>query len=84
MVFPIMAPLDPPGTMIWTNLNESTIIPAETLRPDHEQKVEEYLGTLLNYSFTQMHFFDEASIITTSGNCRYGHSYLGERAVEVQ
>ncbi|XP_021364256.1 uncharacterized protein LOC110457353 [Mizuhopecten yessoensis] len=32
----------------------------------------------------QLHFFDEASVVRTAGNRRYGHSVKGTRAVEVQ
>ena len=45
-----------------------TVMPAETLRPGHEQRVDAFLATLLNYNYTQIHFFDEASIIATFGN----------------
>ena len=50
-------------------------MPAETLRPGHEQRVDAFLATLLNYNYTQIHFFDEASIIATSGNRSYGHAH---------
>ncbi|KAK3085622.1 hypothetical protein FSP39_006274 [Pinctada imbricata] len=59
-------------------------IPAETLRPNHDQIVNNYFASLLNYDYTQMHFFDEASIVSTAGNRGYGHSLVGTRAVEVQ
>lgn len=61
-----------------------TVVPTETLRPGHEQRVDTFLSTLLNYDFTQMHFFDEASIVATSGNRSYGHSHTIKRAIEVQ
>ena len=59
-------------------------MPAETLRPGHEQRVDAFLATLLNYNYTQIHFFDEASIIATSGNRSYGHAHKSKRAIEVQ
>lgn len=61
-----------------------TVMPAETLRPGHEQRVDAFLATLLNYNYTQIHFFDEASIIATSGNRSYGHAHKSKRAIEVQ
>ena len=50
-------------------------MPAKTLRLGHEQRVDAFLVTLLNYNYTQIHFFDEASIIATSGNGSYGHTH---------
>ena len=31
-----------------------------------------------------LHFFDEASVIHTTANRRYGHAYIGEPAIEFQ
>ena len=61
-----------------------TTIPAETLRPGHDGLVNAFFASLLGYNYMQLHFFDEASIITTSGNRHYGHAPVGERAVEFQ
>lgn len=46
--------------------------------------MDTFLPTLLNYNYTQIHFFDEASIIATSGNRSYGHAHKSQRAIEVQ
>ena len=61
-----------------------TVVPAETLRPQHDDIVKNFLASLLVYDHRQIHFFDEASIVTTSGNRTCGHSFVGERATEVQ
>ncbi|KAK3095045.1 hypothetical protein FSP39_009606 [Pinctada imbricata] len=61
-----------------------TVIPKETLRPHHEDLVNKFFAALLGYDFKQIHFFDEASVITTSGSRTYGHSYVGTRSTEVQ
>ena len=59
-------------------------IPAETERPDVQEKLYEYIAVISGYAPNQLHFFDESSIIVTSGNRRYGHSAVGKPAFEVQ
>lgn len=58
--------------------------PEETLKPNHDDTVIRFLAKMMSYTPQQMHFFDEASVISTSGNRTYGHSVVGTRAVEVQ
>ena len=36
------------------------------------------------YDPRNMHFFDESSVITTTGNRNYGHVPVGQRAVKIQ
>lgn len=47
-------------------------------------KVDEYLEISSRLNPTTMHFFDEASVVITSGNRLYGSSYRGSQAIEVQ
>ncbi|KAK3101230.1 hypothetical protein FSP39_014514 [Pinctada imbricata] len=59
-------------------------IPRETTSAHHDTLVNNFMSSILLYKPEQIHFFDECSVVRTSGNSRYGHSLLGERAVEVQ
>ncbi|KAK3101533.1 hypothetical protein FSP39_004273 [Pinctada imbricata] len=59
-------------------------VPHETTSDHHDTLVNNYMSSILTYKPEQIHFFDECSVVRTSGNRRYGHSLSGERAVEVQ
>ena len=56
----------------------------ESLTEANEQKLMDYLAVCSNLDPTSMHFFDECSVIKTTGNRRYGHSAIGSIAVEIQ
>ena len=43
-----------------------------------------FLGEVCRIYPCTLHFFDEASVISTTGNRRYGHSYISEPAIEFQ
>ena len=43
-----------------------------------------FLDQVGQRDFTKLHFFDESSVLVTTGNRKYGNSYLGEPAVEFQ
>ena len=47
-------------------------------------KVDEFLDFISSTGPATLHFFDEASVIATSGNRKYESSYHGLPAVEVQ
>ena len=57
-------------------------IPSEYLA--NTDKVDEYLAITSHVDPTSLHFFDEASVIKTTSNRPYGHSYRGSKALEVQ
>lgn len=59
-------------------------VPAETRTLAYENKLDAFMAQVLNFTPEQLHFFDEASVVRTSGNRKYGHSFEGTRAVEVQ
>ena len=59
-------------------------IPAETYRPDIEEKLLTYLEEICEIDVNNMHFFDESSVVITSGNRKRGHSAIGQPAYEVQ
>lgn len=58
--------------------------PKEAVSPEHQRSVDNFFATLLQFRPSQLHFFDEASVVRTSGNRNYGHAVMGEPAVEVQ
>ena len=59
-------------------------IPAETDRPDVQEKVVRYLADVCDIDVNNMHFFDESSFVRTTGNRKRGHSAIGQPAYEVQ
>ena len=61
-----------------------TIIPKESLTDDAQEKLENYLEICTTYSPQNMHFFDESSVVKTSGTRQYGHAPVGQIAVEIQ
>ena len=48
------------------------------------RNIDEYLAITSHVDPTSRHFFDEASVIKTTSNRLYGHSYRGSKALEVQ
>ena len=61
-----------------------SVVPSETDTPEHINKKDEYLNAVSTFQPDQIHFFDEASVIKTTGNRSYGNATLGEKAIEFQ
>ena len=59
-------------------------IPRERERPDVMEKLENYIADISGIDCNRLHFFDESSVVVTSGNRRRGHSAIGSPAIEVQ
>ena len=59
-------------------------IARESITPENDEKLVEYLATCVDTDPRTMHFFDEASVVKTTGNRNYGHSAIGSEAVEIQ
>ena len=59
-------------------------IACKTERPDIIEKLEEYVAIVSGIECNRLHFFDESSVVVTSGNRRRGHSAVGTPAIEVQ
>ena len=59
-------------------------IPAETNRPDIKEKLDRYLAEICPVDANRLHFFDESSVVITSGNRDRGHSAIGKPAFEMQ
>ena len=56
----------------------------ETERDDIMEKLENYVAMISAIDKTRLHFFDESSVLVTSGNRRRGHSAVGKPAIQVQ
>ena len=61
-----------------------TIVPKESLTDNAQEKLDEYLTVCGACDPRNMHFFDESSMIKTTGNRSYGNAPVGRRAVEIQ
>lgn len=59
-------------------------IPQESLTDDAQRKLEEYLAVCSTCDATKLHFFDECSVVKTTGNRSYGHTAVGRIACEIQ
>ena len=61
-----------------------TTIPAESTTPEATAAVDNFLTEIANINPTTLHFFDECSVIKTTGNRSYGSAPLGQAAFEIQ
>ena len=61
-----------------------TIVPKESLTENAQERLDEYLTVCSACDPRNMHFFDESSVIKTTGNKNYGHAPVGQRAIEIQ
>ena len=59
-------------------------IARESLTERTQERLIEYLTVMEDKDFRTLHFFDEASVIKTTGNRNYGHSAIGSEAHEIQ
>ena len=59
-------------------------VPTESLTQANIDYTDYFLYQVSHYNYTQLHFFDEASVIVTSGNRVYGNAPIGEPAIEFQ
>lgn len=59
-------------------------VPAEAMNQAIVDYTDYYLSEVAQMDFTKLHFFDESSVIVTSGNRKYGTSHKGEPAIEMQ
>jgi transposase len=60
------------------------IVARESLNPNAQAMLINYLAAVCNTDVRTLHFFDESSVFKTTGNRRYGHSKVGEPAIEIQ
>lgn len=60
------------------------VVARESSSVECEQQPVDYLSVCSTLDARNMHFFNERSVIKTTGNRHYGHSAVGSAAVEVQ
>ena len=62
-----------------------TVSPLEAEKPGALDRQNEYLQAVSRYPASRLYFFDESSVIKTTGNRKYGNAKVGERTlIEVQ
>ena len=61
-----------------------TVCPSAAEKPGALDRQNEYLQAISRYPARKLHFFDESSVIKTTGNRKYGNARVGERAIELQ
>ena len=61
-----------------------TTISLESTTPQATTAVDDFLTEIANINPTTLHFFDESSVIKTTGNRNYGSAPLGQAAFEIQ
>ena len=61
-----------------------TTIPLESTTREATTAIDDFLTEIANINPMTLHFFDESSVIKTTGNRRYGSAPLGQAAFEIQ
>ena len=61
-----------------------TTIPLESTTPEATTAIDDFLTEIASINPTTLHFFDESSVIKTTGNRNYGSAPLGQAAFEIQ
>ena len=72
------------GKKLGLSYKKLSVIPSESQSDTQVEKCNEYLDLTSRMDPSKLHFFDESSVIKTTGNRRYGHGYVGQHAIEVQ
>ena len=65
-------------------IKKLTTIPHESTTPEANAAIDDFLTEIANINPTTLHFFDESSVIKTTGNRNYGSAPLGQAAFEIQ
>ena len=60
------------------------VVPEESLTEANQLRTLHYIMQMSEVDPTRVHFFDEASVKTTTGNRTYGHAPKGKPAIEVK
>ena len=60
------------------------VVPEESLTVVNQIRTLNYIMQMSELEPTKVHFFDECSVKTTTGNRTYGHSLKGKPAIEVK
>jgi hypothetical protein len=76
------------GDIIKNDLNYTykklTVIPEESLTEVVRERTLQYIMQMSELDPSRVHFFDESSVKTTTGNRIYGHALKGKPAIEVK
>ena len=72
------------GQDLMMTYKKLTVSPLEAEKPAAVDRRNGYLQMISQIPASRLHFFDESSVVNTTGNRRYGSARLGERAVEIQ
>ena len=72
------------GQDLMMTYKKLTVFPLEAEKPAAVDRQNEYLQTISQVPASRLLFFDESSVIKTTGNQRYGSARLGECAIEIQ
>ena len=59
-------------------------VPRELLSQAITEYTDCFLDQVGQQQYTKLHFFDESSVIITTGNRVYGNSHIGQPAIEFQ
>ena len=66
------------------NMTKKRLTSCPSEKTKNEELFDIYFSKIATYSPQKQHHFDESSVIRTTGNRTYGHSYRGTPAVEIQ
>ena len=61
-----------------------TAVPLESTEGPNVDRQNAFLAEISQLNPSSLHFFDEAGVVRTEGNRKYGNSFIGERAFECQ
>ena len=61
-----------------------TSVPTESQTPNCQARYDDFLSYISDMDAHSIHFFDESSVIKTTGKRKYGSSEVGKRAIEIQ
>ena len=56
----------------------------ESQTPNCQARYDDFLSYISDMDAHSVHFFDESSVIKTTGKRKYGSSEVGKRAIEIQ
>ena len=57
-----------------------TVVPRESTTPTVTEAVDAFLDEISHFRAPKLHFFDESSVVKTTGNRKYSSAVLGEPA----
>ena len=61
-----------------------TVDPRESTTSSATEAVDAFLNEISNFRAPKLHFFDESSVVKTTGNRKYGSAVLGSSTIRIQ